>query len=144
MRAGSLPQHAPLSTRDDMLFLVFDKASVVRFLQIQTIGLCNSAPTSAHSLLGRPVRGATPEYENSRNESSLSSATRSGSVVSSDSPEFTVDGASAGAVNTPSASVMFSPTSRGKRALPDGVSAVPTPPTQSKSSRSGRFPDTRP
>jgi len=144
VRAGSLPQHAPLSTRDDMLFWVFDKASVVRFLQIQTIGLCNSAPTSAHSILGRPVRGATPEYENNRNESSLSSATRSGSLVSSDNPEFTVNGASAGAVNTPSPVVKFSPASRDKRTLHDGVSAVPTPPTQSNASVSGRFPDARP
>ena len=79
-----------------MLFLVVDEASVDRFLQLQTTGLCDSAPTSAHSILGRSVRGATPEYENSRNESSLSSATRSDSLVSSDSPEFTVDGASAG------------------------------------------------
>jgi len=127
-----------------MLFLVFDKASVVRFLQIQNIGLCDSAPTSAHSILGRPVRGATPEYENNRNESSLSSATRSGSLVSSDNPEFTVNGASAGAVNTPSVPVIFSPASRDKRVLHDGVSVGATPPTQSKASVSGRFPDVRP
>jgi hypothetical protein len=139
-----LPQYAPLSTRDDMLFLAVDEASIARFVELQTTGLCDSAPTSAHSILGRPLRGATPEYENSRNESSLSSATRSGSLASSDSPEFTADGASAGAVNTPSASIMFSPASRGKRALPDGVSAVPTPPTQSKASGSGRFPDACP
>jgi len=91
-----LPQHAPLSTRDDVLFLVVDEASVDRFLQLQTTGLCDSAPTSAHCILGRPVRGATPKYEKSMNESSPSSATRSCSLVSSDSPEFTVDGASAG------------------------------------------------
>ena len=139
-----LPQYEPLSTRYDMLFLVVDEVSVARFVQLQTTGLCDSAPTSAHSILGRPLRGATPEYENSRNESSLSSATRSGSLASTDSPEFTADGASAGAVNTPSASIMFSPASRGKRALPDGVSAVPTPPTQSKASGSGRFPDACP
>jgi len=55
-----LPQHAPLSTRGDMLFSVVDEAIVVRFLQLQTTGLCDSAPTSAHSILGWPVRGATP------------------------------------------------------------------------------------
>ena len=56
-----LPQHAPLSTRDGMLFVVVDEASVARFVQLQTTGLCDSALTSAHSILGRPVRGATPE-----------------------------------------------------------------------------------
>jgi len=105
---------------------------------------CVTPHRCRHILLGLPVRGATPEYENSRNESSLSSATRSGSLVSSDSPEFTVDGASAGAVSMPSASAMFSPASRGKRALHDGVRAVPTPPTQSKASDSARFPDALP
>ena len=139
-----LPQHAPVSTRDDVLFLVVDEASVDRFLQLQTTGLCDSAPTSAHCILGRPVRGATPKYEKSMNESSPSSATRSCSLVSSYSPEFTVDGASAGAVSMPSASAMFSPASRGKRALHDGVRAVPTPPTQSKASGSARFPDALP
>ena len=71
-----------------MLFLVVDEASVDRFLQLQTTGLCDSAPTSAHSILGRPVRGATPKYEKSMNESSPSSDTRSCSLVSSDNPEF--------------------------------------------------------
>jgi len=80
-----LPQYEPLSTRDDMLFLAVDQASIARFVELQTTGLCDSALTSVHSILCRPVRGATPEYENSRNESSLSSATRSGSLVSSDS-----------------------------------------------------------
>jgi len=139
-----LPQYEPLSTRDDMLFLVVDEASIARFVELQTTGLCDSALTSVHSILGRPLRGATPEHENSRNESSLSSATRSSSLVSSDSPECTTDGASAGAVNTPSTSTMFSPASRGKRVGPDGGGAVPTPPTQSKGSGSGRFPGGRP
>jgi len=133
-----LTEHTPLSTRDDVLFLVVDKASVNCFLQLQTTWLCDSAPTSAHSILGRPVRDATPEYENSRNESSLSSVTRSGSLVSSDSPEFTVDDASAGAVSIPSAFSM------GKRALHDGVRAVPTHPTQSKASGSAVFPNLLP
>ena len=138
-----LPQHALLSSRDDILFLVVDEA-IARYLQIQTTGLCDSAPTLAHSFLGRPVRGATPGYENSRNETSLSSATRSGSLVSSDIPEFMVDGASAGAVSTPSTSVMSSPASRGKRALHDGVMTVQTPRTQSKASGSARFPGVHP
>jgi len=139
-----LPQYEPLSTRDDMLFLVVDEASIARFVELQTTGLCDSALTSVHSILGRPLRGATPEHENSMNESSLSSATRSSSLVSSDSPECTTDGASAGAVNTPSTSTMFSPASRGKRVGPDGGGAVPTPPTQSKGLGSGRFPGGRP
>jgi len=67
-----LPQHAPLSTRDDMLFLVVDEASVTRFLQLQITGLCDSALTLAHSILGWPVQDVTPEYENSRNKLSLS------------------------------------------------------------------------
>jgi len=56
-----LSQHALFSTRDDVLFLVVDEASVNDFLPLQTTGLCDSALTSAHSILGRPVRGATPE-----------------------------------------------------------------------------------
>ena len=60
-----------------MLFLVVDEASVAHFLQLQTTGLCDSAPTSAHSILGRPVRGATPEYGNSRNESIRSESIKS-------------------------------------------------------------------
>jgi len=71
-----LPQHTPPSTRDDMLFLVVDEASVARFLQLLITGLCDSAPTSAHSILGRPVRGAL------ENEIAVFTITRSRRVVS--------------------------------------------------------------